>query len=52
MNADVLFQPVTEDAIRAYAYELYLRRGGQHGRDWDDWFRAEREPRDGWNRNK
>jgi hypothetical protein len=36
---------VTEDVIRTLAYELYRQRGGQHGGDWDDWFRAERELR-------
>jgi hypothetical protein len=25
------------------AYQLYLERGGEHGRDWEDWLRAERE---------
>jgi hypothetical protein len=34
--------PIT-DAIERRAYELFLERGGQHGRDLDDWFRAERE---------
>lgn len=28
--------------IRAKAKELYLARGRQHGRDWEDWFEAER----------
>ena len=27
------------------AYEMYLERGGQHGLDFDDWVRAERELR-------
>jgi len=49
---DTVLQPITEGAIRAYAYELYRHRGGQHGHDWDDWFRAERELRDKWNRSK
>ena len=52
MNSDVAVQPIDEAAIRAYAYDLYLRGGGQHGHDWDDWFRAERELRDKWNRSK
>ena len=34
--------PITE-AIALRAYELFLARGGQHGRDLDDWLRAERE---------
>jgi len=29
--------------IAARAYELFLARGGQHGDDWADWFRAEAE---------
>ena len=27
------------------AYEIYERRGGSHGRDFDDWLEAERELR-------
>lgn len=29
--------------IAARAYEFFLARGGQHGDDWADWFRAEAE---------
>jgi hypothetical protein len=29
--------------IARRAYELYLRRGAEHGRDVDDWLQAERE---------
>jgi Protein of unknown function (DUF2934) len=29
--------------IAQRAYELFETRGGGHGRDWDDWFRAESE---------
>ncbi len=36
-----------DDAIRVRAYELYQQRGGQHGSDQDDWFRAETEVRNG-----
>jgi hypothetical protein len=32
-----------QDRIAARAYELYLARGGEDGRDWDDWLAAERE---------
>lgn len=28
--------------IQEKAYELYLKRGGSHGRDMDDWLEAER----------
>jgi hypothetical protein len=33
----------SEDRIRQRAYERYQERGGEHGRDADDWFEAERE---------
>ena len=29
--------------IERRAYELYLDRGSDHGHDFDDWLRAERE---------
>jgi hypothetical protein len=35
----------TDTAIATRAYELFLMRGGVHGRDWDDWLAAERELR-------
>lgn len=35
--------PVDRDTIARRAYELYLRRGADHGRDQDDWYNAERE---------
>ena len=31
------------EEIAARAYDLFLARGGQHGDDWADWFRAEAE---------
>jgi DUF2934 family protein len=37
--------PVPEDAIRSRAHDIYERRGGEDGRDWDDWLQAERELR-------
>lgn len=37
-------QPRLEDVARR-AYELYEQRGAGDGRDWDDWFEAERELR-------
>jgi hypothetical protein len=36
---------VTDDEIAIRAYELYEQRGGEHGRDWDDWLEAENELR-------
>jgi hypothetical protein len=35
--------PDDHDAIRARAYELYLARGGEPGREMEDWARAEEE---------
>ncbi|MFB3812889.1 MAG: DUF2934 domain-containing protein [Terriglobales bacterium] len=32
-----------EEAIRARAYQLFEERGYQHGRDTEDWLRAESE---------
>jgi hypothetical protein len=32
-----------EEEIRRRAYEIYLERGEQQGRELDDWFQAERE---------
>ena len=31
----------SREKIAQVAYELYLKRGGEHGRDWEDWFQAE-----------
>jgi hypothetical protein len=33
----------TAEQIEKRAYELYLERGGENGRDFDDWVIAERE---------
>ena len=38
--ADPLNDP---DAVARRAYEIYQRRGGDHGADLDDWLAAERE---------
>ena len=40
-----VYPSVSEDRIRQRAYELYMQRGGQHGKHVDDWFRAEAELR-------
>ena len=37
-------EPTHADIARR-AYQLYEERGGGHGRDWEDWFQAERELR-------
>ncbi|PYT74353.1 MAG: hypothetical protein DMG41_34815 [Acidobacteria bacterium] len=39
-------EPSGEDIARR-AYELYIQRGGDHGKDVEDWVRAERELSDG-----
>ena len=38
---------VSDDVIAARAFEYYCSRGGEHGRDIDDWLAAERELRSG-----
>lgn len=40
----------TMAAIAARAFALYCERGGHHGRDVEDWLRAERELKEagGW----
>jgi hypothetical protein len=35
----------SDDQVRRRAYELWEQRGRQHGKDADDWFRAESELR-------
>ena len=32
-----------DEEIRRRAYQLYVERGGEHGRDLDDWLQAKRE---------
>ena len=36
----------TPEEIAAEAYNIYLARGAEHGRDQDDWLEAERRLRD------
>jgi hypothetical protein len=36
------------DSIARRAYRLYEQRGRQAGREWEDWFQAERELTLGW----
>jgi hypothetical protein len=38
-----LLHSVSEQEIRARAYETYLRRGAQPGYELEDWLQAERE---------
>jgi hypothetical protein len=35
--------PAHDENIRRRAYEICLERGGQPGRELDDWLKAERE---------
>ena len=35
------------EEIAEAAYRRYLERGGEHGRDFDDWVEAERSLREG-----
>jgi hypothetical protein len=37
--------PIARDEIERRAYARFLQRGGWHGDDWADWFRAETELR-------
>lgn len=42
----ISLQPRTaDDLVRRRAYELWEQRGCQHGKDADDWYRAESEIR-------
>jgi hypothetical protein len=34
---------ISREDVARRAYEFFLARGGEHGRDLDDWLRAERE---------
>jgi hypothetical protein len=38
-------EPSSEE-IACQAHELYVHRGGEHGKDVEDWLRAEKELRD------
>jgi hypothetical protein len=39
---DTFDTPPTAEEIAAEAYAIYEARGGEHGRDQDDWLEAER----------
>ena len=40
-GVDKALKDVDEDAVVRLAYELYVRRGGEHGHDVEDWLMAE-----------
>jgi hypothetical protein len=42
---DTAVRTPTHEEIAAAAYLRYLNRGGEHGRDFDDWLEAEQELR-------
>lgn len=42
---DTFDTPPTADEIAEEAYAIYQARGGDHGRDMDDWLEAERRVR-------
>jgi hypothetical protein len=42
-NRENLEIPELRSRVALRAYQLFERRGHTHGRDLDDWFRAERE---------
>jgi len=44
-GGDTRAATVDRDECARRAYELYRARGGEHGRDLDDWLTAERELR-------
>lgn len=43
---DTFDTPPTPDEIAAEAYAIYIARGGEHGRDEEDWLEAERRLRE------
>jgi outer membrane protein TolC len=44
-NGDTAAATINRDVLAQRAYDLYLARGGQDGRDLEDWLTAERELR-------
>jgi len=45
VSPEELFSKITNliDSVAVRAYQLFESRGREHGRDWEDWFRAEVE---------
>lgn len=43
VHAEAMFTRPDHDAIARRAFELFQRRGWQHGHDVEDWLAAERE---------
>jgi hypothetical protein len=42
-NRENMEIPGLQGRVALRAYQLFENRGCVHGRDWDDWFRAEQE---------
>ena len=42
-SVEGLRRALTHGEIACRAYQLFEERGGEPGRDWEDWFLAERE---------
>jgi hypothetical protein len=42
-GSETISTPSRDEQIRRRAYEIYLERGEQPGRELDDWLQAERE---------
>ena len=42
-NPEITEIPELHSRVELRAYQLFEKRGHAHGRDLDDWFRAERE---------
>jgi hypothetical protein len=42
-NLEISKTPEMRSRVAHRAYQLFERRGRDHGRDMDDWFRAEQE---------
>jgi hypothetical protein len=42
-NREIKEIPELHSRVALRAYQLFESRGRVHGRDWDDWFRAEQE---------
>ena len=46
-QVDRLARAPNHDEIARRAYQLFEERGREPGREWEDWFRAEREYEEG-----
>ena len=42
-NRETKESPELHSRVALRAYQLFESRGRVHGRDWEDWFRAEQE---------